>query len=196
MLKVMFVCLGNICRSPMAEFILKDMVKKQGIDNKFIINSSATSFEEVENDMYVYAKEMLDKKGIKYSKREARKLTIDDYNKYDFIIGMDKYNISNIIEFTNNKEKISYKYVDDNFMQKNIASGNLLYDIDEGIIKRVDGKLQLRPINSFSKKDNTTNEPKSQKVILPVNSMNKKRKNTIKLPVSENAKKVNFNKVI
>lgn len=192
----MFVCLGNICRSPMAEFILKDMVKKQGIDNKFIINSSATSFEEVENDMYVYAKEMLDKKGIKYSKREARKLTIDDYNKYDFIIGMDKYNISNIIEFTNNKEKISYKYVDDNFMQKNIASGNLLYDIDEGIIKRVDGKLQLRPINSFSKKDNTTNEPKSQKVILPVNSMNKKRKNTIKLPVSENAKKVNFNKVI
>ena len=163
----MFVCLGNICRSPMAEFILKDMVKKQGIDNKFIINSSATSFEEVENDMYVYAKEMLDKKGIKYSKREARKLTIDDYNKYDFIIGMDKYNISNIIEFTNNKEKISYKYVDDNFMQKNIASGNLLYDIDEGIIKRVDGKLQLRPINSFSKKDNTTNEPKSQKVILP-----------------------------
>ena len=196
MIKVMFVCLGNICRSPMAEFILKDMVKKQGIDNKFIINSSATSFEEVENDMYVYAKEMLDKKGIKYSKREARKLTIDDYNKYDFIIGMDKYNISNIIEFTNNKEKISYKYVDDNFMQKNIASGNLLYDIDEGIIKRVDGKLQLRPINSFSKKDNTTNEPKSQKVILPVNSMNKKRKNTIKLPVSENAKKVNFNKII
>ncbi len=111
MIKVMFVCLGNICRSPMAEFILKDMVKKQGIDNKFIINSSATSFEEVENDMYVYAKEMLDKKGIKYSKREARKLTIDDYNKYDFIIGMDKYNISNIIEFTNNKEKI-YKLLD------------------------------------------------------------------------------------
>lgn len=96
MIKVMFVCLGNICRSPMAEFIFKDIVKKQGLENKFLIKSSATSYEEVGNDMYEYAKEKLDQKGVTYSKRKARRLTIEDYNKYDFIIGMEEANIRNI----------------------------------------------------------------------------------------------------
>lgn len=96
MIKVMFVCLGNICRSPMAEFIFKDIVKKQGLENKFLIKSSATSYEEVGNDMYEYAKKKLDQKGVAYSKRKARRLTIEDYNKYDFIIGMEEANIRNI----------------------------------------------------------------------------------------------------
>ena len=96
MIKVMFVCLGNICRSPMAEFILKDMVKKQNLENKFIINSSATSYEEIGNDMYRCAKEILDKKNIKHNKRKAVRLTFEDYNNYDFIIGMEKSNVENI----------------------------------------------------------------------------------------------------
>ncbi len=111
MIKVMFVCLGNICRSPMAEFILKDMVKKQNLENKFIINSSATSYEEIGNDMYRCAKEILDKKNIKHNKRKAVRLTFEDYNNYDFIIGMEKSNVENIKKITGKNDKI-YKLLD------------------------------------------------------------------------------------
>lgn len=111
MIKVMFVCLGNICRSPMAEFILKDMVKKQNLENKFIINSSATSYEEIGNDMYRCAKEILDEKKIKYNKRKAVRLTFEDYNNYDFIIGMEKSNVENIKKITGKNDKI-YKLLD------------------------------------------------------------------------------------
>lgn len=111
MIKVMFVCLGNICRSPMAEFILKDMVKKQNLENKFIINSSATSYEEIGNDMYRCAKEILDEKSIKYNKRKAVRLTFEDYNNYDFIIGMEKSNVENIKKITGKNDKI-YKLLD------------------------------------------------------------------------------------
>lgn len=130
MIKVMFVCLGNICRSPMAEFIFKDIVKKQGLENKFLIKSSATSYEEVGNDMYEYAKEKLDQKGVAYSKRKAKRLTIEDYNKYDFIIGMEEANIRNIkriigedtenkicklLDFTNNPRDIADPWYTGNF---------------------------------------------------------------------------------
>ncbi len=111
MIKVMFVCLGNICRSPMAEFILKDMVKKQNLENKFIINSSATSYEEIGNDMYRCAKEILDEKNIKYNKRKAVRLTFEDYNNYDFIIGMEKSNVENIKKIADKNDKI-YKLLD------------------------------------------------------------------------------------
>ena len=111
MIKVMFVCLGNICRSPMAEFILKDMVKKQNLENKFIINSSATSYEEIGNDMYRCVKEILDEKNIKYNKRKAVRLTFEDYNNYDFIIGMEKSNVENIKKITGKNDKI-YKLLD------------------------------------------------------------------------------------
>ena len=94
-MKICFVCLGNICRSPMAEFIMKDLLKKNNINDVFV-DSKATSYEEEGNDMYYLAKEKLDEKGIIYSKRKAKRLEKEDYDKYDLIIGMDDNNIRNI----------------------------------------------------------------------------------------------------
>ena len=94
-MKICFVCLGNICRSPMAEFIMKDLLKKNNINDVFV-DSKATSYEEEGNDMYYLAKEKLDEKGIIYSRRKAKRLEKEDYDKYDLIIGMDDNNIRNI----------------------------------------------------------------------------------------------------
>ena len=96
MIKVMFVCLGNICRSPMAEFVLKDMVKKQGLEKEFYIKSSATSSEEIGNDIHYGTRDKLIQKGISFTKRKAVKLRAEDYQKYDYIIGMEKSNVINI----------------------------------------------------------------------------------------------------
>ena len=96
MIKVLFVCLGNICRSPMAEFIFKDMINKKGLTSGFIIKSAATSYEEIGNDMHYGAKEKLNQKHIPFSKRVASRITPEDYKYYDFIIGMEESNIRNI----------------------------------------------------------------------------------------------------
>ncbi len=97
----MFVCHGNICRSPMAEFIFKDMVKKQGIAEKFIIKSSATSTEEIYNGIgnpvYPPAKAELAKHGLSCGAKRAVQLRKSDYNKYDYFIGMDSANIRNMM---------------------------------------------------------------------------------------------------
>ena len=96
MIKVMFVCLGNICRSPMAEFVLKDIVKKQGLEKEFYIKSSATSNEEIGNDIHYGTRDKLIQNGISFTKRKAVKLRAEDYKKYDYIIGMEKSNVINI----------------------------------------------------------------------------------------------------
>ena len=96
MIKVLFVCLGNICRSPMTEFIFKDMVNKKGLSKEFIIKSAATSYEEIGNDIHYGAKDKLIQKNIPFAKREATRITSEDYKKYDFIIGMEESNIRNI----------------------------------------------------------------------------------------------------
>lgn len=96
MIKVLFVCLGNICRSPMAEFIFKDMIEKKRLSKEFIVKSAATSYEEIGNDMYYCAKEKLTQKNIPFTKRKATRITPEDYKYYDFIIGMEESNIQNI----------------------------------------------------------------------------------------------------
>ncbi len=100
MKKIMFVCLGNICRSPMAEFILKSMVKECGKEKEFFIASSATSSAEIwngiGNPMYPPAKAELRKNGIPFTERKAVQLQKSDYEKYDLFIGMDSINIRNM----------------------------------------------------------------------------------------------------
>ena len=113
MIKVMFVCLGNICRSPMAEFILKDMTRKRGIDDKFYIASSATSSEEIGNDVHYGTVRKLNSVGIKVEHRKAIKLKKADYEKYDYIIGMEERNIQSIIGIIgNDKDKKISKLLD------------------------------------------------------------------------------------
>ena len=94
-MRIMFVCHGNICRSPMAEFILKDVVHKAGRDDEFEIASSATSREEIGNPVYPPAKTELAKHGISCKGKYAVQLTKADYDRYDRIICMESYNIRN-----------------------------------------------------------------------------------------------------
>jgi len=100
MKKIMFVCHGNICRSPMAEFIFKDMIKKQGREDEFFVASSATSTEEIWGDIgnpvYPPAKAELKKHGISCDEKRAVQIKKSDYEKYDLFIAMDSNNIRNI----------------------------------------------------------------------------------------------------
>lgn len=96
MIKVLFVCYGNICRSPMAEFLFKDYVKEKGVADKFYIESAATSSEELGNPVYPPAKKILNRLNIDCSAKRARKLTVNDYDKFDYIIGMDEMNIKDM----------------------------------------------------------------------------------------------------
>ena len=96
MIKILFVCHGNICRSPMAEFIMKDMVNKAGLSEQFDISSAATSTEEIGNPVYPPARRKLAEHGIECSGKYARQLTNADYDKYDLLIGMDQANLRNM----------------------------------------------------------------------------------------------------
>lgn len=100
MIKILFVCHGNICRSPMAEFILKDMVSKRGISSDFEIASAATSTEEIGNPVYPPARRKLAENGIGCSGHHARQVTGRDYDYYDMIICMDRNNIRNTTRIT------------------------------------------------------------------------------------------------
>lgn len=95
MIKILFVCHGNICRSPMAEYVLKDMVEKRGIADEFEIASAATSREEIGNPVYPPARSKLAEYSISCSGHHARQMTKADYDHYDMIICMDANNIRN-----------------------------------------------------------------------------------------------------
>lgn len=97
MIKILFVCHGNICRSPMAEFILKDMVTKQGKSKEFYIASAATSTEEIGNPVHYGTREKLREHGISTAGKYAVQITKEDYEKYDYIIGMEQRNLANIV---------------------------------------------------------------------------------------------------
>ena len=95
--KILFVCHGNICRSPMAEFIMKKLVRTAGLEEEFEIASAATSTEEIGNPVYPMARQELAKHGIGCPGHHARQLTTDDYDHYDMIIGMEAENIKNMM---------------------------------------------------------------------------------------------------
>ena len=92
MIKVLFVCHGNICRSPMAEFVLKDMVKKAGLADRFYIASAGASREELGNPIYPPARQELTRHGIPFAQRHARQITGEDLAEFDYIYYMDSRN--------------------------------------------------------------------------------------------------------
>lgn len=96
MIKILFVCHGNICRSPMAEFIMKYLVEERGLSGEFYIASAATSTEEIGSRVHHGTAAILDRLGIDYSGKRARQMTKKDYQDYDMLIGMDEWNMRNM----------------------------------------------------------------------------------------------------
>ena len=95
-LRILFVCLGNICRSPMAEFVMKDLVKKAGLEDHFLIASAATSAEELGNPVYPPAQRKLAEHGLSCKGKTARQMNAADYERYDLLVGMDASNLCNM----------------------------------------------------------------------------------------------------
>ena len=138
-MRICFVCLGNICRSPMAEFIMKDKVKKLGLEKNFHIESRATSYEEEGNDMYPPAKRMLEEKGIPYTRHYAKRLELEDYNKFDLFVCMEDANIRNVSYIFDDPEKKVIKLLDRNISDP-WYTGNFIStynDLVEGIDKLI-----------------------------------------------------------
>lgn len=96
MIKVLFICHGNICRSPMCEFIMKYLVADRGLSSDFYIASAATSTEEIGSRVHHGTAAILDRLGIDYSEKRARQMTKKDYQDYDMLIGMDDWNMRNM----------------------------------------------------------------------------------------------------
>lgn len=96
MINVLFICHGNICRSPMAEFLFKDLVKKEGLEKHFHIESAATSQEEIGNGVYPPVKQILSSLNIDCSEKTARQVTAQDFESYDYLIVMDENNMRNM----------------------------------------------------------------------------------------------------
>lgn len=94
--RILFVCHGNICRSPMAEFVMKDLVCKAGVQDHFLIESAATSTEEIGNSVYPPARRKLAEHNIGCQGKTARQMTRSDYARFDLLIGMDSWNIRNM----------------------------------------------------------------------------------------------------
>lgn len=97
MIKILFICHGNICRSPMAEFMMKDLVEKEGIADQFYIASAATSTEEIGNPVHHGTRNKLRQVGISTAGKYAVQMTRQDYRKYDYLIGMDQWNMRNMM---------------------------------------------------------------------------------------------------
>ena len=99
-IKILFVCHGNICRSPMAEFVMKDMVRRNNLESRFEIDSAATSREELGNPVYPPARRKLAENGIACAGHRARQMTKTDYDDFDLIVCMDRNNIRNALRIT------------------------------------------------------------------------------------------------
>lgn len=152
MINVLFVCLGNICRSPMAEFIFKDMIKRKGLTDEFFIDSAATSNENTytKTGMYYATKEILKEKGISFTEHIARQIQKDDYTKFDYILAMEEKNVRDIIRIVGNDyDNKVYRLLDFTENPRNIAdpwySGNFdsaYYDIEYGCEKFLENVLK------------------------------------------------------
>lgn len=108
-IKILFVCHGNICRSPMAEYVFKNLINEKGIEHLFEVDSAATSTEEIGNGVHYGTRNILKQKNIPCGNHKARQMTKSDYEYFDLLIGMDKYNIQNMIRIAQGDPKAKIK---------------------------------------------------------------------------------------
>ena len=140
MKKVLFICHGNICRSPMAEYVMKDLVRQSGREDEFVIASAATSREELGNPVYPPVRRKLAEHGIRCDGHAARQMTRKDYEEFGYLIGMDRMNLSNMARICGgDPEGKIHRLLDFSDRPRDIAdpwyTGNfdLTYDdVDEG----------------------------------------------------------------
>lgn len=130
MKKICFVCLGNICRSPMAEFVMKDYVRKQGREKDFEIQSRALSYEELGNDIHPGTKRLLEQNHIPYEKRRSTVLNKEDYSYYDYFICMDNANLRRMNQLFQTTEK-QYQIMDFTSTKKEVRDPYFTGDFEE-----------------------------------------------------------------
>lgn len=151
MIKILFICHGNICRSPMAEFMMKDMAARQGCSDQFYIESAATSREEIGNDVHRGTKGKLREVGIPFAPRQARQVTPSDYEDFDYLIVMDQENIRGLRRIIKeDPEKKIYKLLDFARQDRDIAdpwyTGNF-DDTYDDILEGLQGLMKyLHPL--------------------------------------------------
>nr|WP_325230924.1 low molecular weight protein-tyrosine-phosphatase [uncultured Oscillibacter sp.] len=164
MTKILFVCHGNICRSPMAEFVMKDLIKKAELEAEFHTESAATSTEEIGNSVYPPARRKLTEHGISCAGKTARQLTKADYAQYDLLIGMDRANIRNmnricggdpdgkiqlLLDYTDHPGEVADPWYTGDFdaTWRDVLSGC------QGLLESVRGKRTVQPSEAPHKKD-------------------------------------------
>ena len=140
MIKILFICHGNICRSPMAEFIFRDMVDKRGLGAQFFVASAATSREEIGNPVYPPAKRKLKEHGIDPAGKTARQMTAGDYRDFDYLLAAERYNIRKMERITGgDPEHKIYRLLDFSDRPRDIADPWYTGDFDEAWDDIVEG---------------------------------------------------------
>lgn len=140
MIKVLFICHGNICRSPMAEFVMKDMVTKANLTRYFAIASAATSTEESGNPVHPGTRNKLRSVGISTAGKYARQMTRQDYEEYDYLLGMDQWNIRNMLRIAGgDPEHKIYRLLDFSDHPRDIADPWYTGNFDETYTDIVEG---------------------------------------------------------
>ena len=152
MIKILFICHGNICRSPMAEFILNNMIEGTYLQHLVTVDSAGTSTEELGNPLYPPARDILARHGISCKGKYARQVSRDEYAEYDYIIGMDSWNMRNMIrifgsdpdakihllmDYTDNPRDVSDPWYSRDF----VTTYNDIVEGCEGLLKEISSKF-------------------------------------------------------
>ena len=155
MIKVLFICHGNICRSPMAEFIMKDLVAQSHLSDSFEIASAATSTEEIGNPVYPPARRILAEHGLSCAGKTARQMTKQDYGVYDYIVAMDQWNLKNIRRLIgeDTKHKVT-RLLDHTGSMRDIADPWYTEDFDTAYTDIYEGCAGLLHELTADRKDN------------------------------------------
>ena len=139
-IKVLFICHGNICRSTMAQFVFQNMINKIGLSNQFLIDSRATSTEEIGNPPHRGTVRKMQEEGIPLIPHRATQITISDYNNFDYIIGMDEWNMRNLNRILKgDPDKKVYKFLTFAGSDRDIADPWYTGDFDETYRDVVEG---------------------------------------------------------